>query len=317
MSVVTKLTEDELYGQMQERLQGLYNRPGFKIRRLRQISEAIFSEACSEFSVTTTQYGVLYTLSQLEDLDQITVARLIGLDRSTAGMVIELLEGRGLISRGHDPADGRRRILSITPEGQELIGKLEGPARKTVDRLLDSLSRKDQKRFITLLDPMVDGVDGEHLAVYQGKLEKLLQRPGFLIRRLHQKSVALFLEECRDQQLTPTQYGLLHAVRQCAPIDQITLAHLIAVDRSTVALVVRLLVERGLIGKSVDAVDKRRRTLVMTPEGLDLFNAAAPSAARVMNALLAPLGEDDRQWLMSVLDRLIGRHEARFSTVSA
>lgn len=313
---MTDLSEEDIYKELQGRLHALYSRPGFKVRRLRQISESIFNEACAEFSITTTQFGVLYTLNAIDDLDQITVARLIGLDRSTAGLVIELLESRGLINRNFDPADRRRRILTITAEGRELIEKLQGPAQKSIERFLDSLSRKDQKRFLGLLGKSIDDDNsGEQMLVYQAKISALLQRPGILIRRLHQKSEALFVEECRDQQLTPTQYGLLHVVRQCGPVDQITMARLIAVDRSTVALVVRLLVERGLISKSVDTADKRRRTLVITPEGLDLFQAAASSAARVMNALLASLPDDDRKWLMSTLDKLINRHEARFSTV--
>ena len=37
----------------------------------------------------------------------------------------------------------------------------------------------------------------------------LMSRPGFLIRRLHQIHIALFLEECAGVDITPVQYTLL------------------------------------------------------------------------------------------------------------
>src|ERR1700760_3299738 len=38
------------------------------------------------------------------------------------------------------------------------------------------------------------------------------QRPGFLIRRMHQIHVALFQERCAEFELTPLQYSLLSAL---------------------------------------------------------------------------------------------------------
>ena len=48
----------------------------------------------------------------------------------------------------------------------------------------------------------------------------LWSRPGYLIRRLHQIHVALFLEELRDSGLTPVQYGLLTALSFRGELDQ-------------------------------------------------------------------------------------------------
>ena len=40
----------------------------------------------------------------------------------------------------------------------------------------------------------------------------LQERPGFLIRRLHQIHVALFMEECAAESITPVQYSILTAL---------------------------------------------------------------------------------------------------------
>ena len=42
--------------------------------------------------------------------------------------------------------------------------------------------------------------------------EALFARPGFLIRRLHQIHVAMFIEEFKSTNITPVQYGLMSAV---------------------------------------------------------------------------------------------------------
>ena len=61
----------------------------------------------------------------------------------------------------------------------------------------------------------------------------LSQRPGFLIRRLHQIHVALFQEACGKFDVTPLQYSLLSALAARKTADQTTLAADIALDRTT------------------------------------------------------------------------------------
>ena len=48
----------------------------------------------------------------------------------------------------------------------------------------------------------------------------LSQRPGFLIRRLHQIHVALFQEACGEFEITPLQYSLLSALAARETADQ-------------------------------------------------------------------------------------------------
>src|SRR4051794_37094568 len=95
----------------ESKLQELYRRPGFMIRRCHQIAASIFADECREFDLTTTQYGILYVLSRHSGLDQISLARLLGLDRSTTGMVVGRLEERQLLRRAIDPDDKRKRLL--------------------------------------------------------------------------------------------------------------------------------------------------------------------------------------------------------------
>src|SRR5262245_30531919 len=60
----------------------LWARPGFLIRRLHQIHYALFFEECAAFDITPVQYGLLTTLAANPDLDQNSLCRELGIDRT-------------------------------------------------------------------------------------------------------------------------------------------------------------------------------------------------------------------------------------------
>ena len=132
-------------------LRNLYGRPGFMLRRAHQIATSVFLEATAELSVTTTQFGIMYLLGHRPDADQITVARLLGLDRSTTGMVVRSLEQAGLVARATDPVDKRRRMLRLTLAGQRMLLRLQQPAMLAVEQLLAPLSPVERPLFLELL----------------------------------------------------------------------------------------------------------------------------------------------------------------------
>src|SRR4029450_3855473 len=95
----------------------------------------------------------------------------------------------------------------------------------------------------------------------------LSQRPGFLIRRLHQIHVALFHEACGAFEITPLQYSLLSALAVRKTADQTTLAADIALDRTTTTGALKRLAARGLIERAVADVDRRGRACILPPKG--------------------------------------------------
>ncbi|HEV3161923.1 MAG TPA: hypothetical protein VGZ89_18345, partial [Xanthobacteraceae bacterium] len=62
--------------------------------------------------------------------------------------------------------------------------------------------------------------------------KRLLEMPGHLIRRLHQISFALFLDQARAFGVTPVQYAALVAINSNPGIDQTALCNIIAFDRT-------------------------------------------------------------------------------------
>jgi len=136
-------------------LEVLYARPGFKLRRAHQVAMSIFAEECGDFDVTTTQYGILVALREQPGLDQIGVAKAVGLDRSTTGMVVATLQSRGLLARERHGTDRRRHVLTLTPEGHDLLRRVGPAAERAKRRLLAPLSGAEAAALGALLDRLL------------------------------------------------------------------------------------------------------------------------------------------------------------------
>jgi MarR family transcriptional regulator, lower aerobic nicotinate degradation pathway regulator len=133
-------------------LRGLEDRPGFLIRRAHQISQSLFVEECAELNITATQFGVLWVLGQGMQLDQISIARLLGFDRSTTAMVVKLLEDRKLVLRSPDTNDRRRYLLRLTKAGEDLRRQAEPLVDRVRTRLEAVFTPVEARTFSRLLD---------------------------------------------------------------------------------------------------------------------------------------------------------------------
>lgn len=143
-------------------------------------------------------------------------------------------------------------------------------------------------------------------------LPEIYDRPGFQIRRAHQNSVSVFLENLKPFDLTPTQFGALSMVRRWGPVSQIDLARSLGFDRSTTALVVRLLVARRLIARMPDPRDRRKFALTLTPAGRKLLESCRDAAEQARLALLAPFSKAEAAEFL----RLLRRFNTAFDGVS-
>lgn len=132
-------------------------------------------------------------------------------------------------------------------------------------------------------------------------LSEASKLPGNLLRRCHQISVAIFLRKCEAFHLTQLQYIILCALEEHGAIDQITLGGHTALDRNTVAVVVRKLEERGLVNRSRNPEDRRSMLVSLTDEGRRLRHAAEPAVDEVQAELLAPLDDNEKGALCRLL----------------
>lgn len=134
------------------------------------------------------------------------------------------------------------------------------------------------------------------------------QRPGFLVRRLHQIHMAIFLKECAAEQVTPIQWGILTIVKSRPGVGQVELAEELGLDRSNVANVVDRLTRRGVLKQTVSKLDRRKRSIAITPKGVALMARFQPKAERAQRRLLEVLSKAERQQFMDLLSRLVDQN---------
>jgi len=137
-------------------IQKLKQYPAHFIRRIQQISTALFAIECGEFDLTSVQYAALIAIKNHPGSDQSTVARLIGYDKVTMGKVLEKLEQRGWIERYADPDNRRAKFVRILPHGLDLIDAVEPRIQKLNLQIIEPLTVDEQKEFMRLLEKIVE-----------------------------------------------------------------------------------------------------------------------------------------------------------------
>jgi DNA-binding MarR family transcriptional regulator len=127
--------------------------------------------------------------------------------------------------------------------------------------------------------------------------------PGHLARRFQQIAVAVFLAEVGDAgfDLTPVQYAALAAIKLNPGIDQVTLAGLIAYDRTTITGVVDRLVQKGLLLRHASSRDRRARELQITDAGKRTLRGITPAVEAAQRSMLRGLTEKESADLMRLL----------------
>lgn len=131
------------------------------------------------------------------------------------------------------------------------------------------------------------------------KFKKLWDRPGFLVRRLHQIHVSLFLSESSDLKLTPVQYGVLDILfSEKTGLDQVTLASNLGIDRTNVADVLARLEKNKLVTRKVSSEDRRMKLACLTKKGIEITIKGQGRMQKAQEKLLMPLTKSEQAiWL--------------------
>lgn len=139
----------------------IHRMAGHQIRRLNQISLALFRErmAAAGVELTPVQYAALATLAERPGLDQASLAADIAYDKVTIGGVIDRLAAKGLVDRRPSPTDRRAKALSLTPEGTALLECVRPVVWALQDDILGGLSQDERSCFLGLLARLTGAAD--------------------------------------------------------------------------------------------------------------------------------------------------------------
>lgn len=138
-------------------------------------------------------------------------------------------------------------------------------------------------------------------------LDALYKRPGFMLRRAHQISVSLFMEQPGAAGVTTTQYGVLVILRACEGLDQIGLSKKVGLDRSTTGLVIKKLESDGFVVRVQDPEDRRRKVIVLTAKGERKLEELKAVAVKAQDAALSAFTPDEATQFLGLLEKFVHR----------
>lgn len=131
---------------------------------------------------------------------------------------------------------------------------------------------------------------------------RLQDQVGFVLRKAHQRHVAIFAARIGD--LTPPQFAALAKLADVGETSQNQLGALIAMDAATVKGVIDRLKARGLVELTKHDADKRRLLVSLTAEGRETVDRLVPLAEQITVETLQPLSSKEAATLLRLLARI-------------
>ncbi|KRE40787.1 MarR family winged helix-turn-helix transcriptional regulator [Knoellia sp. Soil729] len=129
---------------------------GYLIRRAQQRHVEVWMRTVST-AISTVQYSILVVLDQGGPMSQRELCDAVDLDRSTIADLVARMERRDLIVRRPDPADGRRKTVSLTSHGTTERWRLQPLVELVEQTLTGSLPDSSRDALRAALRQMLDG----------------------------------------------------------------------------------------------------------------------------------------------------------------
>ena len=131
--------------------------PGHLVRRAHQIAVALFMSELSAEDVTPVQFAILNAVMDTPGVDQVTLANCVAFHAATSGSVIGRLETKGWIRREPDQVDRRRKLLWLTPAGQDATLQMKRAVEQVQEKITSPLTPEEAQALRVLLAKLVAG----------------------------------------------------------------------------------------------------------------------------------------------------------------
>ncbi|HTV69734.1 MAG TPA: MarR family transcriptional regulator [Rhizobiaceae bacterium] len=131
---------------------------------------------------------------------------------------------------------------------------------------------------------------------------RLQEQVGFILRKAHQRHVAIFASKITD--LTPPQFAALAKLADVGETSQNQLGTLVAMDAATIKGVIDRLKARGYVDLSKHEQDKRRLMVSLTAEGRQALEKLIALAQEITEETLSPLSAKEVQQFLRLLAKV-------------
>ena len=98
------------------------------------------------------EWQLLFSVARFGSCHLAYITRRTSIDPAHGSRAAAALEKKGLITRREDPANKRRKLISLTPSGIQTFERIWPKARQTMKRITDKLEPEDLAALKRLLD---------------------------------------------------------------------------------------------------------------------------------------------------------------------
>jgi DNA-binding MarR family transcriptional regulator/N-acetylglutamate synthase-like GNAT family acetyltransferase len=130
-------------GDLETRIDAVRRFNRFFTRRIGVLREGLLHTPYS-----LTEARILFEISHCAEVAASDLSRELGLDPGYLSRILARLEQRGLIVKVRSETDARRRLLLLTPQGEDAFSLLDSRSREEVAEMLCELSEGDQRRLL-------------------------------------------------------------------------------------------------------------------------------------------------------------------------
>jgi DNA-binding MarR family transcriptional regulator len=129
---------------------------GFLLSQVGAASAYRFAELIRPLGLSPSHAGILRLLARARGLSQRELATKLSMLPSRLVVLIDELEGKGLVERNDDPADRRSYSLSVTGRGAKILSTLGEAAQKHSDEMCKGLTAEERKQLAELLSKVAE-----------------------------------------------------------------------------------------------------------------------------------------------------------------
>jgi DNA-binding MarR family transcriptional regulator len=135
----------------------------YLLARVGRAQSARFAERMGSIGLRPKHFAVLNGIALGDGLSQQQLGGHMGLDPSGLVGAIDELERAGLVERRRDPADRRRYVLALTPEGTATLGRARRVLSESARELLGTLDDAEVDTLVALLGRVSAATELERL----------------------------------------------------------------------------------------------------------------------------------------------------------
>ncbi len=131
------------------------------MRRLHQLSVAVFFNEMSGLDLTPVQNAALTIVATQPGIEQSVLGEAVGIDRVNVGDVIKRMMNYGLIRREVSARDRRYKEIYLTDAGEAALLESNRRMNRVQKRFLSPLTVVEQAVFLKLLIKMIQGLSDQ------------------------------------------------------------------------------------------------------------------------------------------------------------